>query len=1108
MTTQLDDEETRSLVLRTNESFIVQAPAGSGKTGLLIQRYLALLPTVEAPEQILAMTFTRKAAGEMRQRVLGALSDAAEGRVGASPHERVTDTLARAALAHDRTHGWNLTEHPHRIQARTVDAFCAFVAAGHVFASGLGGRVEVVDDARSLFEDAVIAVLRRGSVALEVVLWHLDNDVELLREMLVDLLQRRDQWTRQIPSAEGPRKRALWREQLEATLVRETTRHLARLVELAPPTFMQRAPRLLAHAAHHLGEDLPPHSTLGADPRDRALWMRCSNLLLTKAGTARSTLTKRDGFPPDSPGDRAVKALAKEWIQELSADHPEFLDAVDAVRRLPPLRFDEGQWRVVEALITVLEELLAELQVVFRRDRVVDHSEIAARARCAIEAQPIDLRHLLVDEFQDTSTSQYRLIEALIADWTGTDGRTLFLVGDPMQSIYRFREAEVGLYLRCRSSGIGAIRPLAGRLRTNFRSSAAVVEAVNEVFQSVMPARENAELGAVPYERFSAYEAGSPADGVRVHAWLGQDDDAEAARCLDVILEARREGRGVALLGTYRHHLFPTLRRLRDAGVRYQGVELEGLAGRPVVHDLLALTSLLVSPADRLSWLTVLRGPWVGLPLEDLHAVAAGEGRLLPEILADERKLSSLSADGVYRCRRLLEAWQRAHALRQRRPLARAVESLWLTLAGPAVADPRDLEDASLLFSVLSRVESAGDLPTRSRLERRLSEFYAPLDPQADDGVQAMTIHRAKGLEFDVVLVPGLGKPRRRDDAALILWQERFGNDAAEPVRLLLAPMRSARTGERDPIYDYMAREDRVRSELEAVRLLYVACTRARSQLHLLGHLQGTAAGDWQAPADSALAALGPAVVQRCLAQATTTPLVPRALGKPLGAPRSARVRAAFDAPSALPDAGRAPAWAAASETTDALGARSPQARRARAVGVVLHRLLEAIASAGPSQGHAFEVQRHASGLRSALVGQGLTAEEAERGATEVFEGVAGMIATERGRWILSPHAGAACECEIAGVVGGQWRVGRVDRTFIADGERWVIDYKTSEVPPDVGPKRDSWIAAESRQHLAQLRLYHDLWTAVEPGRRVRTALYFVLANFWVELDPAIEPEG
>ena len=144
----ISDDAARSAALDVSRSFIVQAPAGSGKTELLIQRYLALLARVERPEAIVAMTFTRKAAGEIRERVVAALRDAASEAAPAEAHAAMTWRLARGVLQRDAALEWNLIAHPARLQVLTIDALCASLMRRAPLASKVGMLPRFVDRAQ------------------------------------------------------------------------------------------------------------------------------------------------------------------------------------------------------------------------------------------------------------------------------------------------------------------------------------------------------------------------------------------------------------------------------------------------------------------------------------------------------------------------------------------------------------------------------------------------------------------------------------------------------------------------------------------------------------------------------------------------------------------------------------------------------------------------------------------------------------------------------------------------------------------------------------------------------------------------------------------------
>ena len=200
----LSDAAARSAALDPNRSFIVEAAAGSGKTSLLTQRFLGLLARVTHPESVVAITFTRKAAAEMRSRVLAALAlaDAADSR---DPLQAQLQILARAVVALDREHGWRLRENPARLRIQTIDALTAGLVRRLPLTAGLPSGYAVRDDALELYRSAARRTLleAEGSnaawcAAVSDLLDHLDNDWRRAESLLIEMLARRDQWLARI----------------------------------------------------------------------------------------------------------------------------------------------------------------------------------------------------------------------------------------------------------------------------------------------------------------------------------------------------------------------------------------------------------------------------------------------------------------------------------------------------------------------------------------------------------------------------------------------------------------------------------------------------------------------------------------------------------------------------------------------------------------------------------------------------------------------------------------------------------------------------------------------------------------------------------------------
>src|SRR5579871_625142 len=200
----IDDLAARKRALDPGTSFIVQAPAGSGKTELLIQRYLRLLIEVESPEAVVAITFTKKAAAEMRARVLDALRRAAGALEPERPHQRITLQIARQVLEHERKLAWNLLLNPGRIRIETIDALCASIAFQMPWLSRFGAPPEITEKAADLYHEAALNTLKRleeeerscADGPISRLLLHLDNQFATAQRLISQMLEKRDQWLR------------------------------------------------------------------------------------------------------------------------------------------------------------------------------------------------------------------------------------------------------------------------------------------------------------------------------------------------------------------------------------------------------------------------------------------------------------------------------------------------------------------------------------------------------------------------------------------------------------------------------------------------------------------------------------------------------------------------------------------------------------------------------------------------------------------------------------------------------------------------------------------------------------------------------------------------
>ncbi len=1136
MAKEIVDAHERAEALDAGRSFIVQAPAGSGKTGLITQRFLTLLAVVERPEEVVAITFTRKAAGEMRSRILEALVSA-KGPQPDDPHAAKTWGLAKAALVRDGEKGWQVLSNPSRLSVQTIDSLCGSLTRQLPLLSTFGAQPSVSDDASALYQEAArmtLLDLEQGedwSPAIEALLRHLDNDLNKAQSMLVTMLAKRDQWLRHLFSVLNTPDDVERREVLESALQGAISEALEDVREYLGRGDGAELLSLIQFAAANLGEDHALHSwlefgdILPPEPEYLDAWRSVAELCFTATGAWRKTVTAKQGFLAKSAGrDKEEKSLfesnKKRMISLLASweDLDDWQCALQSLLILPEPHYDEAQWLIVEAMCEMLKVAALHLRVVFGQHAQVDFSEISQAALMALgeEDNPTDLalaldyriKHLLIDEFQDTSFGQFELLKRLTAGWVPDDGRTLFLVGDPMQSIYRFREAEVGLYFQARDFGVGEITLDSLTLSVNFRSQGGIVDWVNKAFRHVLPAKNDHVSGAAAYSASHAFHETEAGEAVTIHPFLENNKVAEAEVVASQIkhifsnVETGQKKPSVAILVRSRGHLVEIIPALKQARLRFQAVDIERLDHRPVVQDLRALTRALLHPADRVAWLACLRAPWCGLVLQDLEALTLGERNgPIWALMQDEPRCAQLSELGQQRLARLRQVMAAALDNRRRRSLRAWLEATWLALGGPAcVEDETDLEDAEVYFTLLEKIDHAGDLADVDDLDLRLERLFALPDVEADSSLQLMTIHKSKGLEFDHVFMPGLGSRGRNDDKPLLMWMERAGRMGEG--QLMLAPVQKAvlerdkkKAAQQTKTYDYLRYLEKTKGEFELGRVLYVGATRARTRLHLLGHVNYDAekGNDLKAAKGSLLGLLWSqveAVYERAGADQQEVDGGLLRVVDPAQATLS-RLPVAWVAPEIRSVSEVAPRVDTQQENTLWQGSTPAH------IGTVVHLGLQHIAEQGVDVWQADRIADQRLAFQAQLQALGVVEEELPLASERVVLCLQQALNDERGRWILADHQAARCELPITGVFEGEIVNLIIDRTFIDEqGRRWIIDYKTSAPAED--QSLDEFIAEQQQHYRAQLERY-ALFMADMDERPIHLAIYFPQVPAWCE---------
>ncbi len=1110
----LQDGDARERALDPASSFIVQAPAGSGKTELLTQRYLVLLNHVSAPEEILAITFTKKSAREMRFRIIKTLKNAAiTHEPPEASHSLQTWKLGKKVLERDRKLNWNLLSNPNRLRIQTIDSFNASLTKRLPIMSRFGSTPEITDQPDSLYNEAIGELLSHlednveWSDLIATLLTHVDNDLNKVRELLVNMLAKRDQWLPNI----GDQSRHI----LEKTLQDIVSDKLTLLTKKFPKEWLQTLCDSLRYAAENLAESAPDSPLIacrditklpGCNQSSISQWKAITHFLLTKDNTPRSKLTKTEGFPTKKDAQHIInpdeyKANAAALLYEFSQREDLQNHFID-LRHLPNPSYDDAQWEVLQSLMYLLKVAVAQLHLIFQKYGKIDYIEnsLAGLKSLGTDDDPTDLalsldykiQHILVDEFQDTANNQYELLKKLTMGWQSNDGRTLFVVGDPMQSIYRFREAEVGLFIQCKNQGLGNIYLEPLTLTVNFRSTHEIVSWVNESFTHVFPNYNDIPTGAVTYSRSTSHQSDTTlSQAVFLHPFINSTSNHDQAqKIIDIILHERKENpkKKIAILVRTRGHLHKIIPALKSANLAFRAIKIDALNSRVAIQDLISLTRALLHPADRIAWLATLRAPWCGLSLNDLHILSNNAALTVWEQLNNAELISTLSSNGKSQVRRVLPIIKHATLARRRHSLRNWIESTWILLGGPAcITQLSELDDAKAYFNLLESIDFGGDINHIDLLEDAVNSLFATPDTKSDDTLQIMTIHNSKGLEFDTVIIPHLEKGTRPDDKQLLRWMQSHRKDGTQ--ELIIAPVHSTGSNE-DKIYEYIKQQSKIKSQFEDGRLLYVAVTRAKKTLHLLfsaAEKEDKKGVKTITPAaNSLLEKLWPAI------QSTIKPQYGSSLSQSTPAvahPKLCRLLSSWKNPidedvtsTAIPP--------------QTLADYNIAETKHKIVGTITHQILQQLANHGIAWWNSFNNEDKHTFIKLQLRRANMPAIHIAPSAKIIFDGVKSMLTDARARWILHPHTASAAEMPLTTMINQEPQSLIIDRTFIdEDGTRWIIDYKTTIFTAN---DLEIFLAHEKEKYESQLRAYEKALRNIE-SNPIKLALYFPFIPAWKE---------
>jgi ATP-dependent helicase/nuclease subunit A len=1111
----------------------VHASAGTGKTWLLVTRVLRLLLAGTPADNLLAVTFTRKAAAEMEQRImerLRELAEADEARRGALLQQAGVapgaDTLARAAQLYE-----NVLCGARRLRCTTFHAFCQDLLARFPLEAGIAPGMEVRDTTGQLEQAAYDALLVHSTHAPEgPVTRALDalaiacDSLESAKQALFSFLAQRSDWWAWTDGAADP--------------VAFATRALRQHLDIEPAdTPLAGYPDDRQRARHRAFADLlrdntPTDAQLAARI-DQALETRLSAqaflaavtpVYLTGAGEPR----KRKSSPTQQK--RLGTARAAHYLELHAQGCTEVLEAIDVLARHHSHALNSAWYLAGHQLLDHYQRIKQEQRVLDFADlewqacRLLNRSEHASWVQYKLDAR---IDHLLVDEFQDTNPTQWRLLLPLLeelAAGASERARSVFLVGDRKQSIYSFRRANPALLetaARWLEQHRGAQRYPLNRSR---RSAGAIMDCVNRVFtQPDMSGlladftTHGTHLGKVygqvellglctgtndatePPAAAAANALRNPLHTPRVT----QADSAyheEGRRIAHTIQRlvadgATREKDGkvrpleygdILILLRQRTHAVYYEQALRAAGIPCLGASRGLLLENLEVRDLVALLDCLVSPYDNLALAQALRAPLFGLDSEQLLALSEHDGSHW------SARLTQLAQAGS-------APWRDIHALLSR----------WRTLAGrlpvhdlldrifhegevlqryerafPESLHPRVQASFTRFIELALELDNGRypSLPRFLELLQRLRESGQdqPDESAPDDShgqrVRLLTVHGAKGLEAPVVFLADAAiVPRDRSAwSACVDWP-----DGAERPRLLLL---AARKAQRDSRTRALLDAQAAAARREDANLLYVALTRARQYLFISGSAGAVSSGTtgWydtlaRALADCPYNAHGRPV----LTSGTRMP----ADDRPADTPVAIEVDAALSRTLRVIARDR-PIAPSRQALASAHTHRDPDGRER---GIAIHLMLERLTD---SPGTAADTlyPELANRLQRA-------ADDAELRAW--WEEARGLVAAPACAQLFdaTQYTQAFNEAPVQYLDGTRMVYGVIDRLVLSGEQVLVIDYKTHR------QATREHIPQLVEDYRAQLAYYAQAAARLWPGRTIRPGVLFTACAELVWLD-------
>ena len=1052
LTQQPSDHQVRKKALGQG-SFIVQAPAGSGKTSLLVKRFLNRLLDVKSPKEVLALTFTNKAAAEMAQR----LKEALEGKSKDNEIKKIVEKISKHALKNKWDEGYIDS-----LMVMTIDKLALRLIKQTPILSSSGVNFLTDEDPDDLYRETIRETIT-SNAENHLLFKYFDYDYHKLTEQLLALISKRDQW---LPIVSG-----LLRsddKNIEEIYGTYYTNELNIWVEeKIKPNFTNEDLKELEIIVSYLADNK------NIDRKDKLrssinyeFWFYIRDLILTKSGKQiRKKIDTSSGFPATNVG----KEIKERLLKLIKLKNNKFNILIDFFNVTYHKNIVDI-YPLITPFCLLLIDMVTRLNEKFKERRIIDFTQIMGNAVEALRDTHLPLildqniSHILVDEFQDTNESQLIFIELLTQNFAGNPDKSFFAVGDPMQSIYRFRKAEVEIFSRVQKNGISDLKLTSLFLKVNFRSNKNIIDWLNNSFSKAFPLIDDSDEGSVPYS--SCESSNNNLEGGMELIALTCDTksktaqyEAEALYVLNLIKDTRKSNpdASIAVLTRSKAHLSEliTLINKKDTSIPIDAIEMSKILSNQTFQDILCLTKALFDFSDRTNWIAALKSPWCGLSINDLVLLFEKDHKsLVWELINNIDNTSRLDKNSARRLRSFVEVIRENIQYRGRISHRYFVEGIWRQLNGEeSMVDSNDIQNIDLFLELL---EEASEILSIDfiKLERLIENKFISKTSIQKNSIKFLTIQKSKGLEFDHVIIPNLNKRTRNEESDLVLYDK--------------STLSIKNPGSDKNLHSYHAYKERKRLDNEKIRLLYVAMTRAKNKCYLIGTVKKE--GDLVIPnSGTFMNILWPFFSDKFTEIAT--PEDENSFEKFI--PKLRRLNDNFYSGDKRYKR---------SIDTEELSFCYPNMSTdiQRFTGNIVHKYLEIIVK------KQLDIDKILSNkldyTESLYLGKNFKKKDIKIGLNLVKKSLEMLKKTSDGRWILNRYLADNSEVSYLLESNNTTTQHIPDRSFIENDIQWIIDYKTP-----FSPIKN--LAVEAKKHLPQLRLYETIFKGNK--RVIQKAIYF-----------------